>query len=132
MPIMSAVAKLNISMRVDPGALLLIGIGALCIWGIMHFANSDKVRHRVRVFLHIIYLNVIPEESPIKITSVEKDKSEEEIFLRKKKARENRAYFLSRLLATLVKAAKIFRDCLWMVLVSLAIIITTYLIVNSQ
>ena len=114
--------------QLDSGALVMLGIGALIIWAIMHFVLSDKYSENIIIFVDSVrsYSPVIPE------THKPTTKDEADEALRKKKARQRRREFARRAIATAKRAAGVARDCLWMVAVSVAIILTTVLLVYTR
>ena len=85
MDILSVVFAKMEGPQLDSGALVMLGIGALIIWAIMHYVLSDKYSESIIIFVDSVrsYSPAIPEYP-------EKTKSEADEALRKKKARQRR------------------------------------------
>lgn len=105
----------------------MLGIGALIIWAIMHFVLSDKYSENIIIFVDSVRTYSIPEYKEPKHRDSEADEA-----LKRKKARARRRELMRRAWATVKKAGGVARDCLWMVAVSVAIILTTVLLVYTR
>jgi len=127
MDILSVVFAKMEGPQLDSGALVMLAIGALIIWAIMHFVLTDKYSESIIVFVDSVrsYSPAVPEYP-------EQAKSQADEALRKKRARQRRREFARRVMATARRAAGVARDCLWMVAVSVAIILTTVLLVYTR
>ena len=124
MPIFAKIKPM--SLDVDPGVLAIIAIGGVIVWLIMTFAVSEKKRKRIIVIFRSITTGT--DLSDHYAAGQLLDESNEEKAYRKMKSRQHFQNVFGRFFTGLKRTAGILRDCLWMVILSLAIIITTYLL----
>ena len=109
------------SLQLDSNALIAIIIGIFIIWAIFTFIVSDKRRKKIIIFFRGIATGTDLSDRHASMQLL--DESNEE----KYRTRVHLNETLGRVLPSVKRIAGILRDCLWMVLVSGAIIFSTYL-----
>ena len=113
------------SLQLDSNALIAIIIGIFIIWAIFTFIVSDKRRKKIIIFFRGIATGTDLSDRHASMQLL--DESNEEKAYRKYRTRVHLNETLGRVLPSVKRIAGILRDCLWMVLVSGAIIFSTYL-----